>query len=51
MDAHHEYEAVRQDFEDWSVYLKVGGSIAFHDTGGQWAGPTRLVNEQLHSPA
>jgi len=51
IDGDHEYEAVKRDFEDWSPHLKDGGIIMFHDTNGNWPGPTQLAREQLHSPS
>lgn len=44
IDAVHEYEAVRRDFEFWSPRVKAGGYIVFHDVD-TWPGPTRLVEE------
>lgn len=32
IDASHEYEDVKRDFENWSKLLKPGGCIIFHDT-------------------
>lgn len=31
IDGNHNYDAVRQDFLDWSRFIKPGGFIAFHD--------------------
>jgi predicted O-methyltransferase YrrM len=31
IDGNHDYEAVLQDYEQWSPLLKTGGTIAFHD--------------------
>jgi len=31
IDGNHDYEAVLQDYEQWSPFLKTGGMIAFHD--------------------
>lgn len=44
IDADHEYESVRQDFELWSPYVMEGGFIVFDDVPA-WPGPTRLVKE------
>lgn len=44
IDASHEYEDVRKDFEVWSPMVARGGLIAFHDVPG-WPGPTRVVSE------
>jgi predicted O-methyltransferase YrrM len=50
IDGDHDYGAVRRDFEDWSPHLKPGGITVFHDTNGQFPGPTRLVEEELRRP-
>ena len=44
IDASHEYEAVKKDFEAWSPHVGEGGFIVFDDVPG-WPGPTRLVSE------
>jgi predicted O-methyltransferase YrrM len=31
IDGNHDYEHVKQDIEDWSPKIKVGGVMAFHD--------------------
>jgi len=31
IDAAHEYEAVRDDFQAWSPYVVPGGWVSFHD--------------------
>lgn len=46
IDGAHEYEAVKQDFENYEPLLIEGGVIAFHDTVG-WPGPERLVAESI----
>jgi len=51
IDANHEYPAVLRDFEDWSPFVKHGGVIAFHDVGGDYGGPIRVVAEKLQPPA
>lgn len=54
IDGDHEYEAVKQDFEDWFKLISPGGFIAFHDSAPVtsipgafqgWAGPIKLVSE------
>lgn len=32
IDARHDYESVREDFENWSLLLDKNGLIAFHDS-------------------
>ena len=44
IDAGHEYESVRADFEHWSCYVVSGGLIIFDDVP-TWHGPTRVVSE------
>lgn len=44
IDAEHEYEDVKKDFELWFSKLIKGGIIAFHDVGC-FAGVTKLVKE------
>jgi len=56
IDGDHRYEVVKQDFDDWFGYLKVGGTLLLHDsrrlpdapdgkfTRG-WPGPTLLAQE------
>lgn len=31
VDADHSYEAVKRDIEAWTLHIKVGGFVAFHD--------------------
>ena len=51
IDASHEYESVYRDFADWSPFVKVGGTIAFHDVAPDtWPGPARVVAEELRPP-
>ena len=56
IDGNHEFEAVLQDYEQWSPLIKDGGIIAFHDVvldaDGDPAGP-RLVAQKhiLNSPS
>lgn len=47
IDGAHEYEAVRDDFEDWSQFVTQQSLIAVHDSTGAWDGPTRVVQEAL----
>lgn len=44
IDASHDYEDARKDFEFWSPMVVKGGYIAFHDVGN-CPGPTQLVSE------
>ncbi len=44
IDASHEYEDVRADFEAWERYVAPGGFIVFDDVPS-WPGPTRFVQE------
>lgn len=44
IDAGHNYEAVRRDFEFWSPFVAPGGYIVFDDVP-DWQGPTRLITE------
>lgn len=44
IDADHNYEAVRRDFEFWSPFVAPGGYIVFDDVP-DWQGPTRLITE------
>jgi len=32
VDGSHDYESVREDFDNWSPLLNVGGEMAFHDS-------------------
>ena len=48
IDANHEYEAVHRDFLTWSLFLKRGGVVAFHDL--QWPGPDRVIREEITFP-
>ncbi len=59
IDGSHHYEDVKQDFLQWSRYVKTGGLILFHDSRKDniaedpgdkkfsrgWLGPTRFVEE------
>jgi citronellol/citronellal dehydrogenase len=44
IDASHEYEDVKADFEAWHGFVVPGGFIVFDDVPS-WAGPTRFVKE------
>ena len=49
VDAKHEYEHVKGDFEHFATHLMPGGRAAFHDyeqPNPNW-GVTRYVNELL----
>lgn len=50
IDANHEYEAVRRDFEQWTPFLGVGGVVALHDVSSAWPGPIRVRDEMLQPP-
>ena len=43
IDANHEYESVREDFEIWSPQLAPDGVIAFHDADHE--GPRAVIDE------
>lgn len=43
IDADHDYEAVKADFEAWSPFVAKGGFVVFDDVPN-WPGPTRLVS-------
>jgi len=45
IDADHNLDACRRDFETWSDLLAVGGMIALHDADAQ--GPLRVRDEAL----
>ena len=51
IDADHSYEAVKQDWDDWSPHVVPGGVIALHDSFpvegkvSAGLGPVRLVRE------
>ena len=55
IDADHNYEAVKRDFEEWYPKLEVGGFIALHDSaanrGGPywWDGPSKLADELIET--
>jgi hypothetical protein len=46
IDANHEYEFVKKDFENFSPFLEKGGVIAFHDVDcPDWRGINQFWNE------
>jgi MMP 1-O-methyltransferase len=51
IDGNHDYEAVLQDYEQWSPLLKPGGTIAFHDVvlgeNPDPAGPGMVIEEHI----
>lgn len=50
IDGDHRYEAVRQDFLDWTPFLVHGGYVVLDDVAeadGQKSGPARVVNEHI----
>lgn len=47
IDADHEYDGVRQDFLQWSPFVKPGGVIAFHDFAPEWPGVQQAVRESF----
>lgn len=46
IDASHEYEEVKRDFELWTPHVIKGGIVALHDTVG-WEGVERFYAEVL----
>ncbi|HKR21819.1 MAG TPA: class I SAM-dependent methyltransferase [Pyrinomonadaceae bacterium] len=51
IDGNHDYEAVLQDYEQWSPLLKTGGTIAFHDVvlgeNPDPVGPGQVAKEHI----
>ena len=53
IDGDHNYEAVKQDFEEWFPFIEIGGIVALHDSaanrGGPywWGGSSKLSDELL----
>ncbi len=47
IDALHDYESVRKDFELWFPRMCAGGFVAFHDV--DQPGPNRLVGELVEN--
>ena len=52
VDADHAYESVRQDWDDWSLFVAPGGHVGLHDsrvhpggTANEGTGPVRLAAE------
>jgi hypothetical protein len=54
IDGDHNYDGVKQDFEEWFPKLSQHGFVALHDSavnrGGPWywPGPSRLADELLN---
>lgn len=46
IDADHDYDAVKQDYELWSPFLVEGGVLVLHDVG-TWPGVTKFYHELL----
>ena len=36
IDGDHTYDAVRQDIDDWTPFVAIGGFAAFHDTKSKY---------------
>jgi predicted O-methyltransferase YrrM len=47
IDAHHEYDSVREDILAWLPKVKRGGVIAGHDINGHYPGVGQAVREVL----
>lgn len=51
IDGNHDYEAVLQDYEQWSPLVKPGGMIAFHDVvlgeNPDPVGPGMVIKEHI----
>ena len=48
IDGNHQYDAVRQDLEDYGRKIKTGGVIAGHDYNSPaWPGVTKAVDEYI----
>lgn len=50
IDGNHDYEVVRQDFDDWTPFLVRDGLLVMDDVylhGGRYAGPARVVRESV----
>ena len=52
IDGNHDYEAVLQDYEQWSPLIKTGGVIAFHDVvfdpDPDPVGPVKVAKERIY---
>lgn len=46
IDGNHAFEAVKQDFIDWSPFVKLGGVVAFHDA---WFSPPLPNESEYHT--
>ena len=58
IDGDHSYNACLKDWQEWSVFVKKGGILAFHDARtflGGWTqpdwGPVKVVNELFREKA
>jgi predicted O-methyltransferase YrrM len=49
VDARHEYDSVRQDFECWGAHVARGGWIALHDYSHAFPGAVKAIDES-HDP-
>lgn len=56
IDGDHHYDAVMRDFDQWTVFLRKGGTLAMHDSGmGRLVGasfhpgPTEVAEKRLFS--
>ncbi len=47
IDGAHDYESVKLDFETWFPKVKVGGTMAFHDSFIGWPGVQKVVDKEL----
>jgi len=45
IDALHEYKNIKNDFEKWNKFVKVGGFVIFHDYDTSFKGITDFCNE------
>jgi hypothetical protein len=50
IDADHDYDSVRRDFQQWSPFVKPGGIVALHDVSPLWPGPSMVMVESLQPP-
>ena len=51
VDAEHSYEAAKQDWDDWTPRLRVGGIIALHDSRIAPSSPTPLGSMRFYEEA
>jgi len=48
IDGNHDYDAVLNDYLEWSKLVKIGGYILFHDVGASHlTGPKQVVEQQI----